>query len=515
MVSVYVASGGNLIDTISQLKAEQGTAINIKSKATRKNVLTALDKIINHLRLFRATPKNGLAVFAGNVSPVEGREDIKLWSFEPYEKMETKIYWCDQVFVLEPLEELVKEKEVYGLVVLDAREANIAILKGKRIVPLKHIESTVPSKTVKGGMCVASDTSISLSNKSFIPIEKLKTGGNLVSYDFKNSKLVKSVCNDVMVRNSNIAYDIVVDGTKLIATPEHVVFVNKDGYVEEKSVENLEIGDELFVVRSDHVVKEKIKYKTKLSSNQKFYDISVPNYMNFLANGIIVHNSQGRYDRLREDAINEFLNKVGEAASQALLGQENLKGVLIGGPGPVKDRFADKDYMNYQIKNKVLGIKDIGYTDEYGLEELVKRSEDLLKQAAVMKERELMQKFLVELQKGGNVAYGYTQTMKALELNAVDVLIVSENFDWVKANLRCQNGHYAEEELPKAAVENQVCDTCSKKLEVQSTEELGDVVAEKAVALGAKIEYISVDTPEGKQFKELGGVGALLRFKLD
>lgn len=370
-------AGGNLADTLNQLKNEQGTASNIKSKATRKNVLSALDKIIQHLRLFRGTPKNGLVVFSGNASPVEGREDIKLWSFEPAEKLETKVYWCDQVFVLEPLEDLIKEKEVYGLIVLDAKEANIAILKGKRIVPLKHLESTVPSKTVKGGM------------------------------------------------------------------------------------------------------------------------------------------SQGRYDRLREDAIHGFLTKIGDIASQLLLEQENLKGIIIGGPGPVKDRFAEKDYLNYQLKNKLLGVKDIGYTDEYGLEELLKRSEDLLQKAAIMKESELLQKFFLALQKGGNVAYGYTETMKALELNAVDTLLISEAFDWLKANLRCPNGHYVEKELPKNAIENQACDTCDKKLEVQSTEELGDVVAEKAANLGAKIEYISVDTAEGKQFKEIGGIGALLRFKLD
>ena len=58
--------------------------------------------------------------------------------------------------------------------------------------------------------------------------------------------------------------------------------------------------------------------------------------------------SQGRYDRLREDAIHQFLTKVGEMVSQSFLGQESLKGVIIGGPGPIKDRFAEKDYMHYQ-----------------------------------------------------------------------------------------------------------------------------------------------------------------------
>ena len=124
LVSVYVPAGYSLTEIIGQLSNEKSTAINIKSKATRKNVLAALEKIIGHLRIFKQTPHNGLIVFCGNVSESEGREDIKIWSFEPPEKMNTKVYWCDQVFVLEPLEDMVKDKEVYGLIVLDAREAD-------------------------------------------------------------------------------------------------------------------------------------------------------------------------------------------------------------------------------------------------------------------------------------------------------------------------------------------------------------------------------------------------------
>ena len=44
--------------------------------------------------------------------------------------------------------------------------------------------------------------------------------------------------------------------------------------------------------------------------------------------------------------------------------------------------------------------------------------------------------------------------------------------------------------------------------------ELTDVFEEKARNTGAKIEHISNETREGVQFKELGGVGAILRFKL-
>ena len=212
LVSVYVPAGYNLTDIIGQLKDEQGTAANIKSKATRKNVMSALEKIIQHLRVFKATPPKGVVVFAGNVSENEGKDDIKLWSFEPPEPMRTKIYWCDQTFVLDPLEEMVREREVYALIILDARDANIGLLVGKTIKPLKHMDSTVPSKTVKGGM------------------------------------------------------------------------------------------------------------------------------------------SQHRYDRLREDAIHDFLTKVGVTANELLMKEElQLKGMIIGGPGPVKERFAKGKYLNYDV----------------------------------------------------------------------------------------------------------------------------------------------------------------------
>jgi len=49
----------------------------------------------------------------------------------------------------------------------------------------------------------------------------------------------------------------------------------------------------------------------------------------------------------------------------------------------------------------------------------------------------------------------------------------------------------------------------------ESEMELIDVLSEKAKNVGSEVEIISVDTREGAQFKELGGVGAILRYKLD
>lgn len=151
LVTVYVPSGAMLSQTVRQLESEAGTATNIKSKNTRKAVLDALERIMRQLKLIGQTPKNGLAIFCGNVSPVEGQEDVQLWSIEPPKPLRVKLYRCDQVFVLDPLKEMLETDEVYGLLVIDRKEATIGILEGKTIKSLQHMTSGVPSKIRAGG----------------------------------------------------------------------------------------------------------------------------------------------------------------------------------------------------------------------------------------------------------------------------------------------------------------------------------------------------------------------------
>ena len=80
LVSVYIPQDYDLNKIINHLSQEQGTASNIKSSATRKNVTDALERMIQHLKLFKRTPPNGLVVFSGNVAEREGQQDFKVWS---------------------------------------------------------------------------------------------------------------------------------------------------------------------------------------------------------------------------------------------------------------------------------------------------------------------------------------------------------------------------------------------------------------------------------------------------
>ena len=151
LISVYISEGYDVVSVQKQLEAEKSTAKNIKSTATRNNVTNALDKIIRTLKTFKKTPENGMALFSGNVSKTEGQEDLQIWIIEPPLPIKTRLYRCDKEFVLEPLQELLEAKEIYGLLVMDRKEATIGILEGKRIETVQKMTSGIPSKVRAGG----------------------------------------------------------------------------------------------------------------------------------------------------------------------------------------------------------------------------------------------------------------------------------------------------------------------------------------------------------------------------
>ena len=151
LISVLVPAGYDSINAQKQLEAEKSTAKNIKSTSTRKNVTDALDKIIRYLKGLKKTPENGLALYSGNVSKVEGQDDLKLWDIEPPLPLKIRTYRCDKEFVLEPLEHMLEVDEIYALLVMDRKEATIGFLEGKRIEMVTHMTSGIPSKNRAGG----------------------------------------------------------------------------------------------------------------------------------------------------------------------------------------------------------------------------------------------------------------------------------------------------------------------------------------------------------------------------
>lgn len=337
LVSVYIPQDYDLNKIINHLAQEQGTASNIKSASTRKNVTDALERMIQHLKLFKKTPPNGLAVFSGNVAQREGQQDFKVWSIEPPVPLKTRIYRCDKKFVLDILRDMLEAKEVYGLVVMDRRDANIALLKGKTIIPLVKTHSEVPGKFKAGGQ------------------------------------------------------------------------------------------------------------------------------------------SAQRFHRLVEGAAKDHYKKVAEYMKETFLKMEGLKGILVGGPGPTKYDLVEGDFITNEVKKKIIAIKDLGYTGEFGLEELLEKSQDVLAQEDVMEEKKIVGKFLETLATKQNMAaYGENDVMNKLKMGTVDILLLSED-------------------LPDEKIEE---------------------FENAAKPVGSEVRIISTETREGAQLRDLGKVAAILRYEV-
>ncbi|MDR0912438.1 MAG: peptide chain release factor aRF-1 [Methanobrevibacter sp.] len=152
LVSVYIPHDKQLSDVTKHMRDELGQSANIKSKQTRKNVQSAIEVIIQRLRLFSSAPENGLVLFVGMIPKGgPGTEKMETYVFSPPEAIVTYTYHCNSEFYLEPLEYMMDTKEIYGVAVLDRKEATIATLKGKRIDILKHLTSGVPGKHKAGG----------------------------------------------------------------------------------------------------------------------------------------------------------------------------------------------------------------------------------------------------------------------------------------------------------------------------------------------------------------------------
>ncbi len=337
LVSVYIPAGYDLNKIVSHLEQEAGTASNIKSASTRNNVIAAIEKMIGHLRLYKRTPEKGLAIFTGNVAEHEGVSDVRVWSFEPPEELKIRLYRCDKQFVLEPLRDMIEIKEIYGLLVMDKREANIAMLKGKTIIPLVKVTSNVPGK--------------------------MKVGGQ----------------------------------------------------------------------------------------------------------------SAHRFAENRELAAKDFYHRVAEHIKSQFYGNPQLKGIIVGGPGPTKYEFVDGDFLATELKKKIIAIKDITYTDEFGLHELLERSQDVLAKEEIAEEKAIMNKFFESLAKKPNlVTYGLNEVRRYLDMGVVDTLLISEEAD----------------------------------------EKLIEELTASAEKTKSNVRIISTETTEGKQLKQMGMFAAILRYEI-
>jgi len=388
LISLYIPPGKQISEVMNMLREEYGTASNIKSTTTRKNVQDAIVKVQQRLKLFKETPENGLVIFCGAVPQNgAGSEKIETYVIIPPEPINIYLYRCDSRFHTEHLQELLREKETYGILLIDATAATLATLQGRRLEIVREVTSGVPGKTRAGGQ------------------------------------------------------------------------------------------------------------------------------------------SARRFERLREMRLQEYFRRVGEHANEVFLPIGNLKGIIIGGPGPTKYDFEKGDYLNYQLKEKIIDTVDTAYVDEQGVKEVVDKAPEIMRKIRYIEERQIMQQFLYEIgHDTGLATYGEEAVRKALKAGAVKTLLLSEGLDIARVKVKCSACGYEEQHTVKGpmltsfeqGLVGKPCPKCkAPSLSIVDKQELIEDFAQLAEYTNTEVEIISDETEEGHMLKNsFGGIAAILRFKL-
>lgn len=250
LISLYMPPDVDRSLVMGQLTEEMSQSSNIKSPTTKKNVQGALRKVQNFLKTINfKLPEKGLVVFCGNVSEVEGKSDIQLFSLRPMKKLNVKLYWCDSEFHLGPLEEMAQPSEVFGILTIDKNEATIAILVGKKYEILGHFTSNVAGKTRAGGQCLLENSLVQLSDGNIVEIGQAGNPAAVKSVDFGDYSLQDSFISDKWKADKPGSVKIITRYPRLSieCSEDHRLFCWQNGAVFEKAASELEEGQFLLM----------------------------------------------------------------------------------------------------------------------------------------------------------------------------------------------------------------------------------------------------------------------------
>ncbi len=146
-ISLYVPFDGTVEQTVAALKNELKTNTKLGGDAE-----SAVKQLIQYLKEKPAVPENGYAFFAGIYAQNELEQPhFIIEEIIPPEPVTFFHFEVGNLFMLQPLREMLRDPKVVGVIALDAKEAAFGLVNGNRTEIVDRLTSGVPGKTGKGG----------------------------------------------------------------------------------------------------------------------------------------------------------------------------------------------------------------------------------------------------------------------------------------------------------------------------------------------------------------------------
>ncbi|KAK6135961.1 hypothetical protein DH2020_030299 [Rehmannia glutinosa] len=215
-----------------------------------------------------------------------------------------------------------------------------------------------------------------------------------------------------------------------------------------------------------------------------------------------------RFARLEWRKRHNYVRKTAELATQFFINpatsQPNVSGLILAGSADFKTELSQSDMFDPRLQAKILNVVDVSYGGEN-----------------VHTRKALNREILEEIsQDTGKYVFGVDDTIKALEMGAVETLIVWENLDINRYMLK---NSVTSEIVIKYLNKDQENDQSNFKdsvtpaeLEVQEKMPLLEWFANEYRNFGCSLEFVTNRSQEGSQFcRGFGGIGGILRYQLD
>jgi len=198
----------------------------------------------------------------------------------------------------------------------------------------------------------------------------------------------------------------------------------------------------------------------------------------------ILAHIQGEVQKKREENIkkeNFYLTIISKM--KEYVERHKIKQVILASPAFWKEDLM-KELKDNELKQKII-LATCSSATKNGIEEVIKRPEvrEALKQERTAKEINKVEELFTEIAKNNFAAYGMKETQNAAIIGAVKELLITDSFI---QKSRSENFYNEVEEIMKA---------------VEKTK--------------GEVEIISSEHEAGQKLNGLGGIAAILRFKLN